>query len=912
MLCSLLERSPRRTWTMGFTFVVLALLFSAREGRADAGLRERPLLLPVDRVGFDVGRASGADGRARAFADSFVLYGGPGQGDFQTTGGAPDRQGWIGVDRTDDGTAAPVGEFSKVFAGLNDLDPCMTNLTPQMTFLDDGTPPSNGGGASTGGATSTTWNYGAPGGWVVDHTGGLSGGSRSLHDEVWSPEIAWDDSTTTLDDAIVGGATLAYDAWMHLPLANGIFHTWAVRSRAAGQSSWSEWRDRGYVYYSEEPRYVRRELEIGDLLVPSPERVQIALGVIDLADAFGLPGTDATPSPWFDNVSLIKHSVTGPTLVVADADRFHAAFAHSGNAFDGSNLSDQAVRIDTARDLDPGGSVVVSGDSMVVRALSTQPGVALAAPPTMTWYLRANPLFDPVRVVPTTATEISPGIWKGTLVGQPATDATGTPVPDTWFFDLPDGPPRNPSRIAEPAEDPLFFPGDRLWAYVEATDTNGDTSFWLTAPADPQPDGSLCKQGAQKGGGENDPQPPRPPKPKPIPQDALPGIWDTAQKSAGALAIHIPKILVWDDAVDPAELELFEFAMGQVGLLPGRDYDVYSTLSPESGLSNGLGASEGVGATAAQLAPYEVLFYLGGSAPAPLISDGSGVLGNDKGNDLAVIEAWLDQAADRAVVSFADHLASAMSLQGASTADYLRTRLGVAFIDDDIGDRLAGLASPRVVPAATAIYSTEFVVWGGCGAPRRSDEIEALSVAGVAPGHQWTRADGSVVVGPAASVLSDTQVFIGPVSVRRVLLSFPFAFRRIHSVQEPGVDPRSASARLLEEILLWIGVPTGGTPVATPAPARGLALSRPMPNPFNPSTTLWLSLERPTRIRATIFDPRGREVVVLQDGVMEAGRHPLRWEGVDARGARVASGMYLLELRDAQGRRERRRLALVK
>jgi hypothetical protein len=903
-----MPRSLRPRLVGGLMFFVCALAST----QVDAG-RALPIALPVDQSGFSLSQ-NPPGSLSKAAGDSFVLFGGPGEGNFQNALAVPDRQGWLGVDRTDTGAQPPVGEFSKVFASLTEIDPCAQNSSPQMTFIDDGSSPSNLPGMSTGGSTSSTFGYGLPGGWVVNFSGGLSTGAQSLFNEVWSPEILWDDPSTAVDDAIAGGATLRYDAWMHLPLANGIFHSWAVRSIDTSLgATWSDWRSRGYVYYSEEPQYLRRELEVADLLVDSPDRVQIALGVIDLADEFGLPGTDATPSPWIDNVSFVKHAVVGPIVVVDDIDRFHDSFSHAGTAFDPANPAAQVIRVDTGRDINPDGLSIVSGDSMVVRAVSPQAGVTLAGPPTMTWYLRANPLFDNVRIVPTTATQIFAGVWKGTLTGLPSTDASGAVVSDTWYFDFADGPPRNPSLVIEAAEDPFFFPGDRLWVYVEATDTNGDTNFWLQTPQDPPQDGGLCGGGLGKP--SKPPKPPEPEEPKPIPDDGLPGIWEEPQKSTGALGIHIPRILVWDDAVDAEELDLFARAMAQIGVLAGEHYDVYSTFSPESGLSNGLGASEGVGATALQLAPYDILFYLGGSAPVPLISDGSGILGNDKGDDLGVIQAWLDQEGDRAVVSFADHLASAMTTQGSQTAAHLRTHQGIDFIDDNVADVLTGQVSPRVTPSATAVFTTEFVVWGGCESPGRYDEIEVLLGSGASEGHAWTTSAGSIVSGPAASVMLDTNVVIATASYRRAQLSFPFAFRRIRDVMDlpPSTDSRSARSMLLAETLAWLGVSTTGlVPVVAPDLPKGVALGAPSPNPFNPTTKLWLSTDRPQHFTVEVFDLRGRRIASLYDGVLAVGRHAIEWRGFDSRGASVASGTYILEARNDQGWREVRRLALVK
>ena len=49
----------------------------------------------------------------------------------------------------------------------------------------------------------------------------------------------------------------------------------------------------------------------------------------------------------------------------------------------------------------------------------------------------------------------------------------------------------------------------------------------------------------------------------------------------------------------------------------------------------------------------------------------------------------------------------------------------------------------------------------------------------------------------------------------------------------------------------------------------------------------------------TVYDARGREVVRLADGHHAAGRHTVRWQGVDRAGRSLPSGVYLAVLRAA-------------
>lgn len=850
----------------------------------------------------------GTDGGflARTGLDSFRIYGGPGSGEgtFQTTAGTPSFQGWTGVDRTEDGTSQTVGDFSKVRVALSDLDPCATNTSPQMTFVDDGTPPANRPGQSTGGVTSTQWTYGVAGGWVVHGDGGVGVGTKRLWNEVWSPEIELDDPGTTLDDTIGGGLVLRYTAWMHLPLENGIFHVWSVRSWPDPVSGgWSEWVDRGALYYSDVPRYVRRTFDVSDLLVSGAQRVQIALGVIDLSEEFGFAGDDTTPAPWLDDVELVKYTPSGPSITIAKIDTFHDGFAHSGLAYDPRNLSAQATRLDTGRDINGAGTQIVTGDSMVVRVAAVVPGSQLVGPPVMTWFLRTNALFDPVRFLPSGAQPLLSGIWRGTVIGQPSTDVNGRPVRDTWFFDLPDGPPRNPTLIAEPAEPAMYYPGDRLWVAIEAHDTFGNTTFDILDPSswEPEPDGGLCGRAFPrlgKGTSTRDPdqEPTDDPDPEePVPSDSLPGVWDIFGKSA---EVFQPRLLVWDDAPELLDYLLLELALAENGLLRGPDFDVFRTREPESGNSTGLGASAGRGATPAQIADYDIILHLGGTTGAPLLSDGSNVLGNDKGNDVGLLTAWRQQELPRTVITFADRLGSTMHSQGAITQDYLLSTMGVAFVDDDVSDRLGGVSAPVVLASGDVpVFASSFSLWSGCGSLARRDEIDARLPLGAVAGHHYS-IDGSTPLGGfAASVVRDRTVVINSTAVRRLDVSFPFSFAAIREHLDGPVDPdaRTARAQLIGEVLEYAGysLPVG-TPTSTPRTPSAARVDGPIPNPFNPTTMIALESERTREVNVVVFDTRGRRVRTLHAGLVGAGRTEWQWDGRDDAGRSAASGVYLV------------------
>lgn len=79
-----------------------------------------------------------------------------------------------------------------------------------------------------------------------------------------------------------------------------------------------------------------------------------------------------------------------------------------------------------------------------------------------------------------------------------------------------------------------------------------------------------------------------------------------------------------------------------------------------------------------------------------------------------------------------------------------------------------------------------------------------------------------------------------------------------------------------------------------PAPIEGLLPA--YPNPFNPTVTIPFVLVRDGRVRLSVHDVSGRRVSVLVDEALPAGRHEARWNGVDAYGRHLPSGVYFTRL----------------
>jgi hypothetical protein len=102
----------------------------------------------------------------------------------------------------------------------------------------------------------------------------------------------------------------------------------------------------------------------------------------------------------------------------------------------------------------------------------------------------------------------------------------------------------------------------------------------------------------------------------------------------------------------------------------------------------------------------------------------------------------------------------------------------------------------------------------------------------------------------------------------------------------------------------------GVTAVGSPS-LRGYDIAGVVPNPFNPTTSIRFVLPREVRVTAEVWSVDGRRVATLAGNeTRPAGNNEVRWDGRNASGARVASGVYLFRLTSALGARTARMVLL--
>ena len=734
-----------------------------------------------------------------------------------------------------------VGDFAQIWTNLEDIDPCRSNYSPQVAFIDDGLVV-----PGTGGSTCFNWCYG-PGGYIVNPEGGLSDPRQDLHNAVDSPVMNWPGTDEV-------GALFEFDVYHHLGIDYihpRIFYSWSIRSADVDGSGGhgfqtiadQPWVDRGFVY-AEDATYTRFSTEVTDLLVPGVDEVQVRLAVRQMSWAFGMGG-DGTPTPYFDNVTLKVFEQGGPAMTAKIPDLAQDAFPASGT-LDFEDRGALSVRFDMARNISPAGHLKNdAGDSIVVRIAPVGSGAVLDPGPRLQYVRQGNEAYDPWRTAGLPA--------NGFVDGVEVHDGQGQPTGE-WSFDLPDS--------------GFLFPGDVVHYLIVATETGPGGTIQAFLPAD--------TTGFQDFSGPlgYDPN---------FTMRALPRLEEWYNKSV--ISSGGPA-LFWFDAEDLSGLELWiealqEFSPIGQSQFTTFDFDVFLTRSPASGLGNGLGGR----ATPAQLDHYGTVLYSSGTES--LLTLGRGDVDIDPSNDIGLLDDWL-QSPGKNLLLTGDGLAYDLDRSSAG-GQFLTGRLGVDVTTNDLRSFIGNQAAPLVRPtpgSGMLFQTTGWVAYGGC------PNINSFD--GVTPGGggvlaaEFTDPTGTTGAYPyAAATLNTTG--------DAVVVSLPYDLMFVKtSPTDPPPNALTARKSLLADILhafdyMW--GPVGDVPGGAVAFAVDIH-----PNPFNPRVTIAYTVPGPNRLSVKIFDVRGALVRTLLDEQVATSGEAV-WDGRTDGGRAVASGVYFYEVR---------------
>ncbi len=88
------------------------------------------------------------------------------------------------------------------------------------------------------------------------------------------------------------------------------------------------------------------------------------------------------------------------------------------------------------------------------------------------------------------------------------------------------------------------------------------------------------------------------------------------------------------------------------------------------------------------------------------------------------------------------------------------------------------------------------------------------------------------------------------------------------------------------------------------------ALGQNYPNPFNPSTEILFGVPVKSQIKVAVYNLLGQQIAILTDQVYPPGTYRVRWDGRDAQGRELHSGVYFYRLTTAAGVLTRRMVLL--
>lgn len=134
-----------------------------------------------------------------------------------------------------------------------------------------------------------------------------------------------------------------------------------------------------------------------------------------------------------------------------------------------------------------------------------------------------------------------------------------------------------------------------------------------------------------------------------------------------------------------------------------------------------------------------------------------------------------------------------------------------------------------------------------------------------------------------------------------------FAFNLANmEFEDPG--PSQIFLMIVQNFLDWVEATHAvETEAALP---NEYALQQNYPNPFNPATVVKFDLPKAADVKLVVYTILGQEVTTLVNRTMNAGRHSVVWNGTDASGKPMGSGLYIYRLTAGDFTKSRKMLLL--
>lgn len=213
-----------------------------------------------------------------------------------------------------------------------------------------------------------------------------------------------------------------------------------------------------------------------------------------------------------------------------------------------------------------------------------------------------------------------------------------------------------------------------------------------------------------------------------------------------------------------------------------------------------------------------------------------------------------------------------------------RSAMTEFFITQEVDLIDAGLTVPEppVIPTGDLRWPTTAEQWGTCMVT-----IQNATVTSATPTYELFAADD----GSGAVLVDDDSDSLANYIVPPPGTEYSSITGWVYNHYGYYEDSTAYKLEPLYQTDLVILDAIGDEPVV---PA-GYAL-RNYPNPFNPTTTIAYSIPEASSVKLVVYNQMGRIVKVIANGYKAAGEYEVTWDGTNASGQKVASGVYLYRL----------------
>lgn len=337
----------------------------------------------------------------------------------------------------------------------------------------------------------------------------------------------------------------------------------------------------------------------------------------------------------------------------------------------------------------------------------------------------------------------------------------------------------------------------------------------------------------------------------------------------------------------------------------GYKFDTWDVNAPTSALGNTPGGASTSGpydwppTPVSALTQYSTIIWHAGSLTAFTLSQ----------QDQALLQTWIQQTGkSRNLWIGGDNVAYDLTVNSLDYNSFLSFTCGMKYLRDMWENAPQDTLHPLVQGFAGSPTAGRFMhVNDDCPILDKNDLI-ATSTQGAANGKV-----GIALKYPnnfaAATRYATKYVSFGSDSARVFFQGFNFS-----NIEEGG-ERLNYAKNIMQG---YFGVANCYSPSGVDedpgsgAPAIRNTLGQNAPNPFNPSTVIRYSVAETGPVTIRIFNAGGALVRTLVDGQHAPGEYTVRWDGKDANGQRLSSGVYFYRIETGAGFRDSKKLILLK